>query len=182
MRPPGADCRSPLPPASGCCWLYTCVSSLCLGCCSSPARRYGALCPAPPGSSLPGAPQCRPRRSTGRSLALLLCTPLRWRPLRPAVRAAPLSPSLLPSPQLLAVWGCCLCNCEHAVCVFLSLCVHAWGYLCVCLCNCVCCVCVLSVQVHAWGCLCVCVCVTLCVCVFLSLRVHTGGVCVCVCV
>lgn len=175
MRPPGAECRSPLPPASGCCWLYTCVSSLCLGCCSSPARRYGALCPALPGSSLPGAPQCRPRRSTGRSLALLLCTPLRWRPLRPAVRAAPLSPCLFLQRGPLPAWTPPLSAphcfpapsfllCGDVVCVTVSM-------LCVCFCLCV----------YTHGGICVCVCVTVCaVCVFYLCECMHGGVCVCV--
>lgn len=68
---------------------------------------------------------------------------------------SPLCPSLLPSPWLLAVWRCCLCNSVSMLCVCFCLCVYTHGGVCVC--NCVCCVCV-SVSV------CACVGVSLCVC------------------
>ena len=79
---------------------------------------------------------------------------------------SPLCPSLLPSPWLLAVWRCCLCNSVSMLCVCFCLCVYTHGGVCVC--NCVCCVCV-SVSV------CACVGVSLCVCVSLGGRGSPAG-------
>lgn len=126
---------------------------------TGPVRLPARLVPgSPPAAScrasLPPASRLLllPPRPTlpGRSRTLLLCNPLRWRPLRLAIRAAPLSPCLLlqmgplpawtpllPAPHCFLAPGSFLLGggvvCV-TVCVFLSLCVHAWGCLCVCVC------------------------------------------------
>ena len=124
---------------------------------------------------------------------------------------SPLCPSLLPSPRLLAVWRCCLCNSVSMLCVCFCLCVYTHGGVCVCVyvtvcavCFCLCvytqgdvvCVCVtvyvcVCVSVSVCACmgvslcvflsLCACMGVSVCVCFYLCVYTH-GGVCVCNCV